>query len=107
MTRRMRHCVECRRCRTRYLIGFTPYRNGSYLVPTVPFLTEDYVLYCACACPPVSSQWRSDELEICKVSTMAYKRGYGSGEEVMLVQTLSPKVGNTQNIFRVAPAEET
>jgi len=31
MTRRIRHCIECPKCRTRYLVGYSPYRNGSYL----------------------------------------------------------------------------
>ena len=33
MTPRIRHCVECPKCHTRYLVGFSPYRNGSYLMP--------------------------------------------------------------------------
>lgn len=89
MTCRVRHCVECPKCRTRYLIGFTPYSNGAYLVPAVPFLPEEYTLYCTCARPPVSSQWRSEELEICRVSRIAYKRGYGSADEAILVETTS------------------
>jgi len=30
---RIRHCVECPKCLTRYLVACSPYRNGSYLVP--------------------------------------------------------------------------
>jgi hypothetical protein len=106
MTRRVRHCVECPKCRTRYPIGFTPYRNGSYLLPMVPFLPEQFTLYCACWCPPVSSHWRSNELKICRVSAMAYKRGYGSAEEVRLVQILVPTVRSRRDISCVASAAQ-
>lgn len=30
---RVRYCVECPKCRTRYLPSSSPYRNGSYLIP--------------------------------------------------------------------------
>jgi hypothetical protein len=43
---RVRHCVECPKCHTRYLPGFTPYRNGSYLIPlTKGFPAMDPVLF--------------------------------------------------------------
>ncbi|HZD09509.1 MAG TPA: hypothetical protein VE176_14735, partial [Candidatus Limnocylindrales bacterium] len=41
---RIRHCVECPKCLTRYLIAFSPYSNGSYLVPTVYGSSEEYIL---------------------------------------------------------------
>ena len=43
---RIRHCVECPNCRTRYLIAFTPYSNGAYLIPTAEDSKEEYTLYC-------------------------------------------------------------
>src|ERR1700722_13475459 len=34
MSFRIRHCVKCPKCHTWYLVGFSPYRNGAYLVRT-------------------------------------------------------------------------
>jgi len=32
LSERIRHCVECPKCLTRHLIGFSPYGNRPYLV---------------------------------------------------------------------------
>jgi len=32
MSIRIRRCLECPKCHTRYLLGFSPYSNGSYVV---------------------------------------------------------------------------
>jgi hypothetical protein len=86
MTPRVRHCLECPKCLTRYLIASSPYGNGSYVIPTVPYLSEELTLYCACGKPAVPSRWRWSELITCKVSRAAYQRGYGTSEEIVLVR---------------------
>ena len=84
MTRRIRHCVECPKCHTRYVMGFSPYPNGSYLTASQQGLTEEWVLYCSCATPTVSSRWRHDELKFYALSNPAYRRGYGSVGEIVV-----------------------
>jgi len=83
MTTRIRHCVECPRCLTRYLIGFSPYPNGSYLVPQVEGFSEEWTLYCACRKPPSSSRWSWSDLKMYAVSSQAHDRGYGRPEEIV------------------------
>jgi len=82
---RIRHCAECPRCGTRYLIAGSPYRNGSYLLPTVIGCWDEYVLYCCCRELPVASRWKAGEFKACEISKPAYDRGYGSAEEMPLV----------------------
>lgn len=84
MSIRIRHCVECPKCLTRYLIAFSPYRNGSYLVPTVIGSSEEYTLYCSCR-PLTVSRWRWSEVKACEVSKVAHDRGYGTAEELVQV----------------------
>jgi len=78
MTWRVRHCVECPKCRTRYLIGFSPYHNGSYLVPVATGSMQEWILYCACGSPPNPSRWNWDELQPYEVCRGAHVRGYGA-----------------------------
>lgn len=85
MSGRIRHCVECPKCLTRYLIAVSPYGNGSYLIPTVPGWPEEYTLYCSCGRPPVSSRWQCGEMKAYAVSKAAQNRGYGTPEEIVLV----------------------
>jgi len=85
MSYRIRHCISCPHCRTRYLMGFSPYANGAYLLSSSVGLIEEYALYCACKQLPVPSRWTGDEVKTCEVSDSAYRRGYGSPEEVMLL----------------------
>ena len=56
MPHRIRHCVECPKCLTQYLVGFSPYSNGSYLVPSVVGSSEEYTLYCSCRKPYAVSE---------------------------------------------------
>jgi hypothetical protein len=84
---RIRHSVECPKCRTRYLISLGPYRNGSYLIPTVDGSPEEYALYCSCRKPAVASVWRWSEVQTCEVSREAYDRGYGTPEEIVQIST--------------------
>src|SRR5215813_1489263 len=80
----VRHCVEYPKCLTRYLIAFSPYRNGSYLVPMGTGLTEEYLLYCSCSNPPTSSRWKEEQIERYLVSKVAYSRGYGTPKEIRI-----------------------
>jgi hypothetical protein len=83
MPAHIRRCVECPKCSTRYLIGFSPYRNGAYLVATTHGSSEEYTLYCSCRQPPVPSQWKWSEMKPYAVSKNAHQRGYGSFEEIV------------------------
>ena len=83
---RIRHCVECPNCRTRYLLSFSPYRNGSRLVPAVQGSWDDYVLYCSCTRGNAASRILSTEVKRCDVSKEAYRRGYGTAKDVLLVE---------------------
>jgi hypothetical protein len=80
MSRRIRHCLECPKCRTRYLIGASPYRNGSYLISCFEERGV-YRLYCSCGKPPVASQDR--DVKAYAVSNSAHERGYGSSDEIL------------------------
>lgn len=84
---RIRHCVECPKCLTRYLIAFSPYGNGSYLVPTVYGSSNEYTLYCSCCVPRAVSRWRWNEMKTCDVTKAAYERGYGTPEEILAAAT--------------------
>jgi hypothetical protein len=90
MPARLRHCVECPECCTRYLIGFSPYRNGTYLVSVVSEAARDYWLFCSCSRPRVCSRWSRNDLKAYEVSNTAYVRGYGSASEIWL----SSRYGN-------------
>jgi hypothetical protein len=89
MGHRIRHCVECPKCLTRYLVACSPYRNGSYLVPTVAGSREEYTLYCSCGRPPVSSRWRWEKVKTYEVSKIAYDRGYGTPGEILPISNQS------------------
>lgn len=95
MIPRIRHCIECPKCHTRYLVGFSPYRNGAYLVPLSAGFSEDaglsgeWTLYCSCCRPPIPSRWTWSELSLYAVSNQAHNRGYGSPQEIVLVREKS------------------
>jgi len=82
---RIRHCVECPSCRTRYLLSFSPYRNGSRLVAAVPGAWDDYILYCSCSRGTVGGRIPSHEVRRCDVAREAYRRGYGTAKEILLL----------------------
>ena len=83
MRSRFRHCITCPHCHTRYLIGFSHYPNGAYLVFTRVGCLEEYLLYCPCRRLALPSRWNSSEIRTCKVSNSVYRRGFGSQEEVI------------------------
>jgi hypothetical protein len=82
---RIRHCVECPKCLTRYVISFSPYRNGSYLIPTMNGSSEEYALYCSCRRTGMPTRWKWSEVMACEVSKAAYKRGYGTPDEILQI----------------------
>lgn len=82
MSLRVRHCVECPRCHTWYVIGFSPYRNGAHIVRTGEGIGEQYTLYCLCEAAAVPNRWRWREVKTCEVSKAAHHRGYGSHDEI-------------------------
>jgi len=86
----VRHCVECPKCLTRYLIGFSPYRNRSYLVRNARNSRAEYVLNCSCKIPFVLSLWNEDEIKSYEVCKTAHDRGYGTPEEIVRAGYHSP-----------------
>jgi hypothetical protein len=86
MSSRVRHCIECPKCFTRYLVGFSPYRNGSYLVPIAKGSWEGWTLYCSCGSPYRPSRWGSDELRPYEVSNIAHHRGFGPPDEIVALR---------------------
>lgn len=93
MPSRVRHCVECPKCLTRYLVGFSPYTNGSYLRPLSQGLWEEWILYCACRLPHASSRWNWKELKLCEVSYQAHQTGYGAPDEIIVISQASSLSG--------------
>lgn len=91
MPRRIRHCLECQQCRTRYLVGFSPYDNGAVLLQQWDGSCERYTLLCSCGEPFTISRSTENKLKKCRVAIHAYHRGYGSPEEIVwLGPTNSP-----------------
>ncbi len=84
MTYRIRHCVACPHCLTRYLIGRSPYANGSYVEGGRSGAIDEYLLYCSCQRFPVPIRWSEGEVRACIVSNSAQERGYGSREEILM-----------------------
>src|SRR5215472_4303056 len=91
---RIRHCVECPKCFTRYIVSFSPYRNGSYLI-TTDSSAEEYALHCSCSRASAMSRWR--EVKACAVSKKAYDRGYGRPDEI------TPVPGEQPGTWSVSP----
>ena len=88
MPSRIRHCVECSKCCTRYVIGFSPYDNGSYIVSNPSGGVDLLRLYCACG---VSNECKLSKLKVYAVSESAYARGYGSPDEIVPVRAAGEK----------------
>ena len=70
MPRRIRQCVECPKYHTRYLIGCSPYHNGSYLFFSHPSL-DSVRLYCVCSDSPSFNAFRWNELKMYAASNFA------------------------------------
>lgn len=82
---RIRHCVECPSCHILYLVSLSPYRNGSYLMPTMRGSSREYALYCSCRRGSTARVWRWSEVKACEISKAAYDRGYGTCDEVVSI----------------------
>lgn len=82
MSHRIRHCVECPECRTRYVIGFSPYDNGTCLLIRREGNSERYTLLCSCGEPFSITRLHEKALIRCVVLTCAYQRRYGSSDEI-------------------------
>lgn len=82
---RIRHCVECPSCHILYLVSLSPYRNGSYLMPTMRGSLREYALYCSCRRGSAARVWRWSEVKACEISKAAYDRGYGTRDEVVSI----------------------
>ena len=92
MSSRIRSCVECPKCRTRYLIGSSPYHNASYIVAHPLAAANLLRLYCcSCGNSPSSYTFKLRELKMYAVSDWADRRGYGSPEEIVLVRAATQK----------------
>src|SRR5215470_15211358 len=94
---RTRHCVECPKCHTRYLPGFSPYDNGSYLMPLSPWWPAEWILYCSCTNPYASSRWRWGELKSYEVCSTAHRRRFGSPDEISDVHVADAQVANEKH----------
>src|SRR5579871_4476167 len=82
---RIRHCLECPRCRLRYLISLAPYENGSYVVSAVNGSAEEYLLFCS---PCRFGGRRSmPEVMLCEVSELRKK--YGGSAQSLRIKTTS------------------
>ena len=92
MSWRRRSCVECRKCSTRYVIGSSPYPNGSFVVRQGRGFQEELVLYCTCANPPAISHYGTNEIKRYVVSIIAHHRGYGSEKEIVFAESLTRKI---------------
>lgn len=86
---RVRHCVQCPTCRTRYLLSFSPYGNGSYLITSAYGSLEEYALYCSCRGVPMAIRMRWNDVKKCEVSKAAYERGYGAPNEIFPIENES------------------
>ena len=82
MSLRIRHCIECPKCKTWYLISFSPYKNGAYLVRAGDGSDQEYTLYCFCEGGSLANRRRWCEVRTCEVLKPAHQRGYGSPDEI-------------------------
>jgi len=62
---------------------FSPYRNGSYLLPFVHGFREEWTLYLFVWHAGAFESLELDELKLYAVSAAAHHRGFGSSEEIV------------------------
>ena len=91
MSSRLRSCVECPKCHTRYVIGSNPYYNGSYIVAYPPSGADLLRLYCTCGDLLTSHAFEISDLKMYAVSEWAEKHEYGSPEEIVSVRGAAKK----------------
>jgi len=80
---RIRHCLECPKCFTRYVISLSPYRNGAHVLSTLNQHGDEYILFCSCGKSSSPTRWKRMEVMLCRVSKEAFERGYGSAADVV------------------------
>jgi len=102
----IRHCVECPKCYTRYVVRFSPYANRSFLLQTHAAFPEEYTLYCSCGSPPVCSRWKEGQLATYAVCKTAHTRGYGSRKEI-LRQSAPATSRFSETSFQAQPGRPT
>ena len=83
---RIRHCVECPKCFTRYLISLSPYRNGAYVLATSRGCGDEYILFCSCKKGGAATPWKWSEVMTCRVTKEAFERGFRPAAEIMRVR---------------------
>jgi len=87
---RIRHCVECPKCFTRYLISLSPYSNGAYVLSAKSGCGDECILFCSCKKGSGAVRWKWSEVMTCRVSREAFERGYGDATEIMRVREDDP-----------------
>ncbi len=108
-------CVECPKCRTRYIVGANPYRNGSYIKSYSAEEPDLRRLYCSCISQvrwvfpfklsPLKIHAESEsslfgffpfklsELKTYVVSEWANDRGYGWRDEIVVFGDTTKRAG--------------
>jgi hypothetical protein len=90
MTLHLLSCIECPRCHTRYIVGASPYRNGSYVSSHPSEGPDVHSLYCSCTgrFGFFLLKFKSSELKTYSVSEWAHARGFGSPDEIVVTDTV-------------------
>jgi hypothetical protein len=65
-------------------MGASPYQNGSYIVAHPWEGADLHRLYCACTSRFHFFLFKLSELKTYSVSDLAYERGYGSPDEIVV-----------------------
>ena len=50
-------------------------------------ICDEYTLRCSCTEPAAASRWFGNEMKSCEVSKEAYRRGYGTAEELASISS--------------------
>ena len=91
MSSRIRSCVECPNCHTRYLIGFSSHSNGSYIVSHPQRAAVMHRLYSTCSNSPSPYAFKFSKLKMYDISDWADRHACGSPEEIVLVRAATGK----------------
>jgi hypothetical protein len=93
MRDRIRHCLECPKCSTRYLVAFSPFGNGSYIAAAADGFAEGYTLFCSCRKPFAASRAKWRDVKAYAVTKAAQGRGYGTCDEIVPVNCVRRRKG--------------
>jgi len=77
-------------CHARYIIGFSPYGNGSYFAKQSED-TDLYMLFCSCSTERGLHPFKMSALKMYVVTPKAHERGYGSPDEIVLAEDKARK----------------